>query len=250
MEMEETRSNHKTNVAQMNAPAYNISQQVALDERHLRDARCMGYFPQSEAANAYKVLRTQLLQRMQSQGWNTLMITSPRTGEGKTLTALNLAFVCALEFAQTVLLVDCDLQSQNVHKILGVQSEKGLSDYLLHATPLQELILWPGVEKMTFISGGETVRESAELLNSPRMKELVPEMKARYAERIIIFDTPGLLDGPDSLSFLPMVEGVLLVVENGRSSKDDVKKALSLIPAEKQLGAVLNRHTASQVKNA
>ena len=171
-------------------PDYTLSQHRTLDLEHLRRSRCTGYFSNMAATNAYKILRTQILQRMNKRGWNTFMITSARPGEGKTLTAINLAFVFAKEFEQTVLLVDCDLMQQKVHQYLGLSSRHGISDYLLNDMPLKDLIIWPGVEKLTLISGGDPVADSTELLASPRMQSLVPEMKQRYTERIIIFDTP------------------------------------------------------------
>lgn len=230
------------------APEYTQSRQSDLDLEHLRRMRCIGFFSTSAATSAYKILRTQVLQRMNARGWNTCMITSARPGEGKTLTAINLAFVGAKEFAQTVLLVDCDLKQQMVHKYLGVESAHGIADYLLKGTEVKDLITWPSVDKLTFISGGEPVTDSTELLNSPRMQTLIPEMKSRYADRIIIFDTPSLLEDADALAFLPQVEGVLVVADAGRTTKEDLRRTLTFIPQEKLLGFALNRHANSPVE--
>lgn len=242
MNTEATGPTVTTRGADWQAPNYRSSQTRALNPEHLRRQRCVGYFPDEETNRAYKVLRTQVLQRMHARGWNTLMITSPRPGAGKTLTAVNLALICAREYAQTVLLVDCDLRRQHIHTMLGVESCRGIADYLLYGTTLNELIIWPGVDKFTFIAGGDPVSDSTELLNSPRMKALVPEMKGRYHDRIVIYDTPALLDDADALAFMPLVDAVLIVLEYGRTAKDDLGAALGLIPPEKRLGCVLNRH--------
>jgi len=102
-------------------------------------------------------------------------------------------------------------------------------------------MVWPRVDKLTFISGGRSVQESSELLGSPRMKELVAGMKTRYADRYVLFDVPPVLNGADALSFAPHVDHIILVVEAGRTQHDDIRRALDLLPREKILGLVLNR---------
>jgi non-specific protein-tyrosine kinase len=202
--------------------------------------RCVGFQHDSPELEFYKVLRTQILLRSNGKG-NTVMVTSALPGEGKTLTAINLAFTFAKEFKQTALLVDCDFKRQQVHKTLGYSSDKGLADYLLSGCALRELFAWPGVEKLTVISGGKTVAESSELLGSPGMKSLVTEMKSRYPERYIFFDVPPLLSSADALAFAPLVDFIIVAVEAGRTPLPDVNRALSLLPSEKLLGLVMNR---------
>jgi protein-tyrosine kinase len=170
-----------------------------------------------------------------------IMVTSTLPGEGKTITAINLAFTFAREFQHTVLLVDADLRKQSVYKCLGCAGEKGLIDHLVDDTPVSELITYPGIEKMTLISGGPSFKESAEVLGSPRMKELVAEMKGRYPERYVIFDAPPILTGADVLTLAPLMDQVIVVVQAGKTSMDDAAKALKFLPKEKILGFVLNR---------
>ena len=90
-------------------------------------------------------------------------------------------------------MVDCDFRQQQIHRYLGLESDKGIVDYLLDGVPLKDLIIWPKIDKLTLISGGRTVSESAELLGSQRMKDLVVEMKTRYGDRYVIFDVPPVL---------------------------------------------------------
>jgi len=169
------------------------------------------------------------------------MITSALPGEGKTLTAINLSLTFAREFHQTVLLVDCDLRKQNIYSMLGIKSEKGLIDYLLRDTCLEDLIIWPNIDKFTLISGGRSAQDSAELLGSQKMKELFADMKSRYTDRFVIFDVPPLLSGADALTFMSLVDGVLLVVQADKTSVEDVNRALEMIPTGKLLGLVVNR---------
>ena len=169
------------------------------------------------------------------------MITSTKPGEGKTLTAVNLALTFSKEYNQTVLLVDCDLRKQSIHKVLGVETGTGLIDYLMDVKPLADCIVWPGIEKLTLISGGLPVEQSAELLGSPRMKSLIIEMKSRYDDRHLIFDAPPILSGADTLTLAPLMDGIIIVVEEGRTSMRDLQKAIEQIPVEKFLGFVMNR---------
>jgi non-specific protein-tyrosine kinase len=194
------------------------------------------------------LLRTRILHRVVEKGGNTLMVTSAVPGEGKTLTAINFAFAVARDFRRTVLLVDCDLRRQSIYRVLGIPSGKGLADYFLNGCSIKDLIIWPKVEKMALISGGRTLEGSSEILGSPRMKELVEEMKTRYPDRIVIFDVPPILSTADALAFAPLVDHVVVVVQAGKTPLPDVKKALEMLPREKILGIVLNRHEGVQKK--
>jgi len=223
------------------SPIYCESRPVKLDRDQLALNRCVALFPDTDQSEYYKVLRTNIMRRTKEKNWNTIMITSVQPGEGKTLTAINLTAAFAGEFNQTVLLVDCDLRRQKVHQYLNFSSEKGVVDYLVNGCELKDLMVWPNIEKMTIISGGKTISNSAELLGSPKMKTLVNEIKQRYDDRYVIFDLPPIFVGADTIAFAPLVDCILMVVEEGRTSLKDVKKALEMIPAEKFIGFVLNR---------
>ncbi len=224
-----------------NSPAYTQSENVQLNPAELIANRCIGIDPSSPIMEHYKLLRTQILQRTRAKGWNTVMITSPNPGDGKSTTAINLALTFAREFSNTALLVDADLKQQAIHKKLGYNSPAGLSDYLLYDTPMNDLITWPGIEKLTIISGGRTIDNSTELLGSSRMHELVHEMKTRYDDRYVIFDVPPLINVADAVAFAPIVDAILMVVVEGKTSNQDIKTALQMIPREKFLGFVMNR---------
>jgi non-specific protein-tyrosine kinase len=223
------------------SPKYSQSNNIQLNPKLVAENRCLAYLDNVPAAEAYRVLRTQVLQRTRTAGNNTIMVTSALPGEGKTLVSINLAMTFAREFQHTVLLVDGDLRKQSVHKYLGFEGEKGLINYLADDSPLSELIKWPGIEKLTLISGGRSFQESAEILGSPRMKELIADLKGRYPERYIIFDIPPVLTGADALTFAPLVDHVIFVVQAGKTSMDDVNKALQFLPKDKILGFVMNR---------
>ncbi|UCF94525.1 MAG: polysaccharide biosynthesis tyrosine autokinase [Desulfobacterales bacterium] len=228
------------------SPVYSQSRSVAVDPQRAAANRCVGIQPNAPETESYKVLRTKILHRIRGNGWNTIMITSTQPGEGKTLTSVNLAFTFAREYNQTVLLVDGDLKRQGINQCLGLNSDVGLIDYLVDDVPLEELIIWPGIDKLSLISGGRTITESSELLGSPKMKTLVREMKTRYDNRYILFDLPPVLSGADALAFAPLVDCIVMVVEAGRTSRRDLQKALEGIPKEKFIGFVLNRQKFSK----
>jgi len=227
------------------SPNYRISRAVQLVPDKILSNRCVGFFTNSPEVENYRLLRTQIQQRVRENGGNTLMVTSSVPNEGKTLTSINLAFTFAREFQQTVLLVDCDLRKQSIHEYLGYESRKGLIDYLRDNASVSELITWPGVEKLTIISGGRTTIGSSELLGSPRMKELVADMKTRYPDRFIIFDVPPILSAADALAFAPLVDYILMVVRSGFTPIQEISKSLRLMPQEKIIGLVLNRQKST-----
>jgi non-specific protein-tyrosine kinase len=229
-------------------PVYAESNRIDLDEQALVRNHCVCIQPDAKELEFYKVLRTKIQFLTRHKGLNTVMVTSAREAEGKTLTCVNLAMTFAKTFNQTVMLVDGDLRRQNVHRVMGYASGVGLVDYLLHERPLKDIVVWPGVEQMTLISGGRTVSNSAELLSSPRMKALVEEMKTRYEDRYVLFDSAPVLSGADAMALAAHVDCVVMVVEEGRTSLGEVKKALSMLPAEKLLGFVLNRQKKPMTK--
>ena len=223
------------------SPRYTQAQPVALDPRQLLANRCVGYLCGSYESESYKILRTHILRKMRETGGTTVMITSALPGEGKTLTSVNLAFAISKEYDHTVMLVDGDIRQQRVHEYLGFESNKGLTDYLVRGTPLSDLIVWPGIEKLTVISGGNSVVTGSELLSSPQMKDLVKDLKRSYPDLYVLFDVAPVLAVADAQAFAPLVDYIVLVVRAGSTSIAEVKQALALLPQKKVLGFVLNR---------
>lgn len=194
-----------------------------------------------ELTDSYALLRTQVLQRTREHGHNTIMVTSVGKGEGKTLTAINLAMSMAKEMVHTSLLVDMNLRDPKIDAYMGLNASKGLTDYLLEDLPLHELLINPGLNKFVVLPAGRAITTSTEILGSPRMRHLVKEMKTKYPERYVIFDCPHLLGMPDSLVFSSFVDHVLLVVEAGKTTRGDLQKTLELLEGKSLLGIVFNK---------
>lgn len=224
------------------APVYSESKNVSINIDTAIKNHCIAVADSFEETNYYKVLRTQLRHLGKQEKWNTVMVTSASPNEGKTVTSINLAATFAREYNHTVLLVDADLRMQMIHRYLGYDSSLGLLDYLNGNAEMKDIITWPGIDKFTIISGERVVEDSSEIISSPRMQSLMEELKHRYEDRFVIFDAPPILGVADALAFAPLVDCIVVVVGAGVANRNDLKKALDLLPKEKIAGFVLNRH--------
>jgi protein-tyrosine kinase len=194
------------------------------------------------AGAPYKMLRTQVLKRLDQLGANTLAVVSATTGAGKTLTAMNLAIAIASDSGRTALLVDFDLRNPNIHRRLGYQPIVGIEDCFTDHRPLREaMVKVRGYERLTIVCARDRVDNSSELLRSQRAADLVNEMRTRYANRVVIFDLPPVLQADDALAFSRCVQAGLLVVGEGLSRREDVARSIDLLRDLPIVGTVLNR---------
>jgi protein-tyrosine kinase len=149
-----------------------------------------------------------------------------------------------------VLLVDADLRDPSVHRYFGLQPELGLSDYLLHDAALADLLIHPaGIPRFMILPGGKPLANSTEMLSSPKMTRLVDELKTRYTSRIVLFDVPPLLASADTLAFSPYVDAALLVIEEGKTSAQDARRASELLANTQLIGTVLNKSRSTLSTN-
>ena len=222
-------------------PVYTRTRKETVSRETLKKNRIVSLFYGDAIADQLKIMDTQVLESLNGKNGNSLIITSPGTGEGKTLTSINLAISLSQKIDRTVLLVDTDLRNPAVHKYMGIEAQKGLSDYLLGEAKIPELLINPGIAKLVLLPGGRPMSNSTVLLGSPKMKMLVDELKSKYPERIIIFDTPALLTSADTLVFSSLVDGILLVAEAEKTSKGDIEKAVSLLKDKPLIGTVFNK---------
>ena len=162
-------------------------------------------------------------------------------GEGKTLTAINLALAISMELQETSLLVEADLREPAIRRYFGLNTKQGLTDYLLSGIPLPELLINPGIDRFVFLPGGRSIPNSAEILGSPRMHDLVTEMKHCYPDRYVVFDLPPLFECADPLIFSEYVDGILLVAGAYQTTVEQLHKAMELLEGKNILGAVLNK---------
>lgn len=219
---------------------YSQTKVATLDPQHLRSRHIIYGDADRVGLTAYKMLRTQVLQRMNARGWNALAITSPAPDDGKTLTSINLSISLARELNQTVLLVDMDLRNPSVHKRFGLASEKGIGDYLLGNAQMNEVLINPGIDRLVIMPGRASLENSSEVLASTAMGSLVQELKSRYPSRMVIFDLPPVLSADDALAFAPFVDAFLLVLRDGKTTTKELEHTMEIMKDAPIIGTVLN----------
>ena len=214
---------------------------VELDPQHLERNRILHDKSSNEISQAYKMLRTQVLQKLKLNHWNSLAVVSPTPGNGKTLTAINLAISLAQEVKHSVLLVDFDFRKPSIAGYLGIELKKGITDFLLRDEPVAELLVNPSIERLVVLGGNEPLHHSSEALGSPKMIALVDELKQRYPNRIVIFDLPPMLQSDDAIAFAPYVDAMLMVIEEAKTTPDDLALCADMLGNKPLLGSVLNK---------
>lgn len=220
---------------------YTQTKRIEVPQSVLSENRLIAGNSSDPRSTSFRMLRTQVLHAMRENEWTSLAVTGPTIGIGKSLVATNLAISISLEVNQTVLLVDVDLRRPAIHKYFGFEPDYGLLDYLKSEAELKDLFVNPVYKRMVLLPGRGTTTESSELLSSPRMINLVKELKTRYQSRIIIFDLPPLLNLDDAQVFLPNVDSTLLVIENGGNTQSDVQKSMRILESTNLIGTVLNK---------
>lgn len=232
---------NRTYCSGLNYQQYETTRTVETDPGQLERNRAIAWSKEDPRVEVYRQLRSRLLMQMAKNDWNTLAVTSPTNGAGKTVTSVNLAMSIAQDPNHTVLLVDLDLQKPSVHSAFGVEIEKGLADYLQADEPIEELLFNPSMEQLVVLPGTAIPGNSSELLTSHKMKQLVRELKHQYRSRIVIFDLPPVLKNDDAFVFAPQVDATLLVVEDGVTTADELKRSQELLSQSNLVGTILNK---------
>jgi protein-tyrosine kinase len=167
-------------------------------------------------------------------------VTSAIQGEGKSFVATNLAIGFAQDFHLHALLVDCDLRNPSLAQRFGVQHKRGIADYLVGHEDISAYFIKTKLDKLSLLTCGSIQGNPAELMGSHKMTSLVKELKSRYSDRFIIFDTTPLLITSEAEILTKLVDGIIVVVRAGKTPRETVEQALSLLGKDKILGVVLN----------
>jgi protein-tyrosine kinase len=214
---------------------------ASVDSRAMERNCVLPAVSDTAALRAFKILRTRVLRRLEMNKWNSIAVSGMSVGEGKTLTALNLALALSQDVNTWVFLVDLDLQRPQVANYLGMSFEKGLSDYLLGKAELDQVVYNLQSERLGVIPNARAFQHSSEFLNSPRMSELLNALEKEVPRRIVIFDMPPLLVSDDVLAFQPQFDSLLLVVSEGKSGRAMLRGAKEVLSEMNLLGVALNR---------
>ena len=190
------------------------------------------------------MLRTRVLRQMRMNGWRRLGITAAVPGEGKTLTAINLAVAIAAEHVQPVVLIDLDLRRPRVYQYLGIDKSQfaNAGDYLEGRTSsLDQLVVTLSEQDLSCILSARPIERSSDLLASPQGQAFLNDLSDRLPDALLIFDLPPLLSTDDPLVVAPMLDALLLVVAENGATRSDVASAAKLLAEFNLLGTVLNK---------
>jgi len=250
-----------TVVRSASAPAHlddRRSREVSVDLARMRRAGLLvpGQ-PRSQLEEEFRIIKRPLLENVRNQTAmrpdraNLIMVTSAVAGEGKTQTALNLAVSIAMELDHTVLLVEADVLRPSALSRLGVTAAKGLLDKLESPSmDLASVLLRTNIPKLTLLPAGTASSRSTELLASDAMDSLLEELASKYADRIVIFDTPPLLSTTESRVLASHMGQVVMVMEASKTPINTVKQAFAAVESHPVVLSMLNKYRGPKGSNA
>jgi protein-tyrosine kinase len=191
---------------------------------------------------AYGMLRTRILHRARASGWQTVGLTSAAPQDGKSLTAVNLALSLAREKNSVVVLLDLDMRNPSVCRTLGITPPNELRDFFEYRieTP-DDLFMSIGIENLLIAGNITPTENSAELLASSRLEELLAFIRKSTTSPVILIDLPPVLSPEDTLVVAPRLDSLVLVASEGRTPRADLQKAGELLADFPVIGMVLNR---------
>jgi capsular exopolysaccharide synthesis family protein len=210
------------------------------EDGSISPARIVYHRPASIASEAFRVMRTAILYSAPEEPPRVILVTSSRSGEGKTVTTLNLAVVLGLSGAR-VLLIDADLRKPGCHWVLGVENTMGLSSHLAGLAELQDVIRpLNGIANVSFISAGPTPPNPAELLGSERMRTALAWAREHYD--FVLVDSPPAIPVTDPVVLARDADGVLFVVKGHDTPRELARAARDRLAAvnARFLGVVVN----------
>ena len=199
----------------------------------------------SPHAEAYRVLRTNLLFTRKDELLNTITVVSGGAGEGKSTTLFNLACVFA-QSATRVLIIDSDLRRPSIHKFLRVSNAVGLTNYLLKQNTLEEVIQTTPLPTLDFMPSGKLPSSSMGILNSVQMKDMIKEVKRRYD--FVFFDSPPIMGVSDASILASEVDLSLQVIQYRKYPQAMTVRAKQMVEkvGGTLVGVVLNNINISQ----
>ena len=195
--------------------------------------------PQSPIAEEYRTLRANLQSLSSQEPLKVFVVTSAVPNEGKSLTCMNLACILAEDTAKRVVVVDADLRRPTVHKLLGIDNQRGIADYLGGGTMLEMVIQRSRVANLWALPSGRVPPNPAELLGSKRMDDLMARLRRDYD--YVVIDAPPVVSTTDAGCVAPRADGTILVVRMERTPKEVSRHAVELLKQVKAtvVGTVL-----------
>ena len=191
--------------------------------------------PRSHIADEYRVVKRPLISNAMGRGaaalahGNLIMVTSAMAGEGKSFTSVNLAMSIAAEMDHTVMLVDADVARPSILRMHGLPAAPGLLDLLEGKAEMSSVLMKTNIDKLTILPSGTPHARATELLASDAMRLLLDDISRRYADRIVIFDSPPLILTTEARVLATQMGQVVMVVQADKTLQADVQQALATI---------------------
>ena len=197
------------------------------------------YYPESVLADQFQMIQTNINFLMSEKTSQTLMVTSPEEGDGKSTMLANLAVSMAQQ-KKKVLLVDTNLRSPALHEFFHTSNSTGLTDVLTGRMTFSEVVYHTEIWRLDLLASGPVPKNPVELLGSKMMKDLLVKLKESYD--VIILDSSALLKIPDTKLLANLCDGVVLVIKNGKTKLQNATEAKKVIEFAKArlIGVILN----------
>jgi polysaccharide biosynthesis transport protein len=199
--------------------------------------------PHSFVAEQFRSLRARIESIAASRPMHTIAVTSANAGDGKSMSAINLALVMSMSVGEKVVLVDCDLRRPRVHDSLGLRVEAGLAEVLSGDAEVSDALATVDGSTLQVLPVRSLPSNPAELLASQRMRELVQKLATQYDW--VILDVPPILGLPDAKVVSDLCDATLLVVRAHVTPQEEVERALEVIDRSRLLGIAMNEFDAN-----
>jgi exopolysaccharide/PEP-CTERM locus tyrosine autokinase len=191
--------------------------------------------------NAFRELRTKIYQLAAERENFVLMVTSINPGGGSSFVTTNLGAAIALDESKTAIIVDCNVYDPSLHRILPIEPDFGLVDYLENITlEVKDIIYSTGVRRLRLIPSGSHRLPGTEFFTSSRMRRFVDELRSRYRDRHIVIDAPPIGNSADARILAELCDFVLIVVPFGRATEAQIQAAVQAINPAKLAGVIFN----------
>ncbi|MBU1628170.1 CpsD/CapB family tyrosine-protein kinase [bacterium] len=187
----------------------------------------------------YQTLRINIERKLKHKKNISILFTSSSRGEGKTTTVINLAFTIESDLdTKKILLVDGDFRKPTIDNYLGLDNKEGLCDILLSKIPFEQSIIKQLTPKLDYLPSGSKPESPADLLHSKQLHPLFATLRNKYDWLLI--DSPPILLFSDSMSFIDIIDGIVMIIHSGKTSKPIIQRSIETFPEDKIIGFLMN----------
>lgn len=195
----------------------------------------------ARADAAYRMFRSRVQHRIRAANWSCIGITSPGPGEGKTITTLNLAICVAREKQRPVYVLDLDMRNPSLLKYMGVEPPQPLARFFTDDLSPEQVLFATSVDNLTVAGNRRSVANASEMLATQKLEQLLASIRRRSPDALILVDLPPVMSTDEALVVAPRTDVMFMVVSEGRTRRNGLKRALDLLADFNVAGIILNR---------